>query len=72
MGPLTAPFLLNLPSPGDVVGCGGGGETLSLAQVVFPPPWEFEREQVLVHFFSLHLACSAWHWVSLLLLLIES
>ena len=44
----------------------------SLAQVVFPPPWGFEREQVVMPFFSLHFACSACHWVSLLMLLTES
>ena len=41
--------------------------SFSLAQVVFPPLLELEREQVLVPFFSLHLACSAWHRVTLLL-----
>ena len=44
----------------------------SLAQVVFPPPWEFEREHVLVPSFSLHFVYSAWYWVSLLVLLTES
>ena len=44
--------------------------SFSWAQVVFPPPWEFEREQVLMPFFSLHFACCAWHWVTLLLLLL--
>ena len=44
--------------------------SFSLAQVVFPPPWEFEREHVLVPSFSLHFICSAWRWVSLMLLLL--
>ena len=49
-------------------------ETLSFswAQVVLPPPWEFEREQVVVPSFTLHFVCSAWHLVSLLLWLTES
>ena len=66
MGP-TAAFLLHFPSSpgGAVCGGGGGGETLFLFGTGgAPPPWEFEREQVVVPSFSLHFTCSTWHWVS--------